>query len=76
MKSFEEKLEKLESLSEKIRESELPLEETISCFDEGVKLAEELENELKKAERKVEIILSDEKNSEKQEPELFDNLPQ
>jgi exodeoxyribonuclease VII small subunit len=59
MKSFEERLNRLESLSEKLREGKIPLEEAVSIFEEGMKLAKDLEKELSKIERKVEILVNE-----------------
>ena len=58
MKSFEDRLNRLENLSEKLREGKIPLEEAVSIFEEGMKLAKELEKELAKIERKVEILVN------------------
>ena len=38
MKSFEERLNKLERLAEKLREGQIPLEEAVYIFEEGMKL--------------------------------------
>jgi len=59
MKSFEDRLSRLESLSEKLREGKIPLEEAVTMFEEGMKLAKELEKELDKIERKVEILVNE-----------------
>lgn len=75
MKSFEDRLKRLEELNEKIKEGELPLEEAATLFEEGMKLAKGLEKELGKIERKVEILLNaPEKEDEKPEMELFSDL--
>lgn len=75
MKTFEEKLERLESLSEKIKEGNLPLEEAVSLFEEGIKLSKNLENELSKYERKIEILINNPKQTgEKPDLELFPEL--
>ena len=78
MKSFEERLNRLENLSEKLREGKIPLEEAVSIFEEGMKLAKELETELAKIERKVEILVNEpeKKGAAAQEPalELFPEL--
>ncbi|MBN1524877.1 MAG: exodeoxyribonuclease VII small subunit [Spirochaetales bacterium] len=58
MPAFEDKLERLEEVSEQIREGEISLEESIKLFEEGIKLAKMLEKELSKIERKVEILLN------------------
>ena len=59
MKSFEDRLNRLESLSEKLREGKIPLEEAVSIFEEGMKLARDLEKELAKIERKVEVLVNE-----------------
>lgn len=59
MKGFEEKLAHLEKLAERIRDREVPLEEAMALFDEGVVLSEGLEKELEGFERKVEILANE-----------------
>jgi len=58
MKNFEERLARLEELSEKIKQGDLPLEEAVSLFEEGIELSKGLEKELSKIERKVEILIN------------------
>ncbi|MBN1835860.1 MAG: exodeoxyribonuclease VII small subunit [Spirochaetales bacterium] len=72
MKSFEERLARLEELSERLRSADLPLEEALSLFEEGMRLARELEKELAKIERKVEILINEpeKKGGATVEPEL------
>ena len=75
MKSFEERLERLENLSEQIKEGDLPLEKAVSLFEEGIKLSKGLENELSKYERKIEILINTPNEPEnKPELELFPEL--
>ena len=71
MKSFEERLARLEDLSEKIREGSLPLQEAVALFEEGTELSQNLEKELAKVERKVEIMLNNPQEEQKPEMELF-----
>lgn len=59
MKGFEERLEQLEALAEKIRDRDVPLEKAMALFDEGVALSEGLEKELEGFERKVEILANE-----------------
>jgi exodeoxyribonuclease VII small subunit len=59
MKDFEARLERLEDLAEKIREPELPLEEAVKVFEDGVKLARGLKKELEKIQAKVELLTND-----------------
>ncbi|MFO8065581.1 MAG: exodeoxyribonuclease VII small subunit, partial [Spirochaetia bacterium] len=48
METFEDRLARLENLSEKIRTGDLGLNEALSTFEEGMKLAKQLEKELSK----------------------------
>jgi exodeoxyribonuclease VII small subunit len=75
MKTFEERMSRLEELTEKIKDGNLPLEEAVSVFEEGIELAKSLEKELSKIERKVEILIN-KPAEEKDEPkmELFPEL--
>jgi exodeoxyribonuclease VII small subunit len=73
MKKFEERLDRLETLAERIKESDLPLEEAVSIFEEGVKLAKGLERDLDRIQGRVEILLNQPAESnEKPELGLFD----
>ncbi len=74
-KSFEDRLERLEKLAEKLKEGKIPLEEAVALFEEGMKLARSLEKDLSRVERKVEILTS-EPESGAAEPglELFPEL--
>ncbi len=73
MKNFEERLKRLEQLSERIREPELALEDAVAMFEEGVKLSKSLEKDLDRIESRVEILLNQSENPEdKPEFGLFD----
>ena len=75
MVSFEERLTRLEQISEKIKQGELNLEESIALFEEGIKLAKSLEKELAKIERKIEILINEpEKDGAAPHMELFPEL--
>lgn len=63
--SFEKALEELESIVTKLEEGGLSLDESLALFEKGVKLARYLREELQKAEKKVEILLKDEKGEMK-----------
>jgi exodeoxyribonuclease VII small subunit len=53
---FEEKLERLEQLAVRLREGNIPLEEAVALFEEGMKLSKTLEKELARVERRVQIL--------------------
>lgn len=52
--TFEEKMKKLDEIVKKMNTTELPLEELIKNFTEGKDLIQELREEIKKAEEKIE----------------------
>lgn len=56
--SFESSLTNLESLVEKMNSESLSLEEALSAFEQGVKLAQQCEKDLKNAEKKVECLVN------------------
>ena len=74
MKSFEERLERLESLGEKIRKTDIPLDEALKAFEEGIRLARTLENDLEKIENRIEILMNSTTAGADESPdlELFD----
>jgi exodeoxyribonuclease VII small subunit len=70
-KSFEDALAKLEDITNELEKGELPLEDSLKYFDEGVQLAEYCNSKLNDAQRKVEILL---KKDDSLEPVAFDGL--
>ncbi len=75
MKSFEERLENLEGISEKLKAGKVPLEEAVELFEKGMNLSKSLEKDLSKIERKVEILVNEpEKKGDTPELELFPEL--
>lgn len=69
MKKFEERLERLEKITEAIRNQDVPLEKALSLFEEGVKLAKGLEKDIDKMEGKIEVLLNQPVQPD-EEPEL------
>lgn len=66
--SFEKALADLEGIVQKLEKGGLSLNDSLALFEKGVKLAKYLREELGKAEKKVEILLKDEKGGVRQEP--------
>ncbi len=54
---FETSLKKLEEVVKKLEGGELPLEESLKAFEEGVKHAAFCARKLEEAERRVELLL-------------------
>ena len=77
-KTFEERLERLEELGDEIRKSDIPLDDAIKAFEEGIRLARALEKDLEKIESRIEILMSgaevaaDADSEEKPDLGLFD----
>jgi exodeoxyribonuclease VII small subunit len=58
-KKFESALARLEEIVKKLEKGDLPLEQSLKLFEEGVKLVRACNKQLEEAERKVEILLKD-----------------
>jgi len=56
---FEEAMKRLEEIIEEIERGELSLEETISKFEEGIKLCKLCKDKIQKAEMRIEKLLED-----------------
>ncbi len=56
-KTFEEALERLETITRELEDGDISLEDSLKKFDEGVKLAEFCNKKLDDAQRKVDILL-------------------
>ena len=77
MKKFEERLGRLEELAEIMKDGDLPLEEAVAVFEEGIKLSKGLEKDLDRIQGRVEILLNqpettESETGEKPELGLFD----
>ncbi|MCL2602703.1 MAG: exodeoxyribonuclease VII small subunit [Treponema sp.] len=57
-KTFEERLQRLEELGDEIRKTDIPLDDAIKAFEEGVVLARDLEKDLEKIESRIEILMN------------------
>ncbi len=54
--TFEEALQQLEAVVKKLEKPDLPLEESIRLFEEGMKLSEVCSTKLDSAQQRVEIL--------------------
>jgi exodeoxyribonuclease VII small subunit len=54
---FEDALNKLEKIVSKLEEGDIPLEESLKLFEEGIRLSRFCNQRLDEAEKKVEILL-------------------
>lgn len=57
---FEDALEKLEDIVKKMEAGDIPLEDAIKSFEEGIKLIRFCQTRLDEAQRRVELLLGKE----------------
>lgn len=57
MAKFEECLQKLETIVDELEKGNLPLEQALKLFEQGVELSNSCRKELEAAEGRVEILL-------------------
>jgi exodeoxyribonuclease VII small subunit len=58
-KTFESQLGALERIVRQLERGDLPLEESLKLFEEGVRLSRECQERLNQAERRIEVLLRD-----------------
>lgn len=71
MPKFEDCLQRLEKIVDQLEKGDLPLEQALTLFEEGIQLSNSCRQELETAEGKVEVLL---KQNGKLQPEPFDSL--
>jgi exodeoxyribonuclease VII small subunit len=59
-RDFEAALKELEQIVERLEAGDLPLEQSLELFEQGVRLSRDCQRRLDEAERRVEILLKDE----------------
>ncbi|MBF0236718.1 MAG: exodeoxyribonuclease VII small subunit [SAR324 cluster bacterium] len=64
--SFEASLQQLELIVTKLEEGSLDLEDSMNAFEEGIKLSRTCQQFLEKAEKRIEIIMKNEKGDYEQ----------
>ena len=57
MSDFESSLKELEEIVGRLEGGDLPLEQSLELFEQGVRLSRDCQKRLDEAERKVEILL-------------------
>lgn len=67
-KKFEAAMNRLEEIVQEMEQGDLPLEQSLKMFEEGVKLSRICNKRLEEAERKVEILLKDKDGNLKPAP--------
>jgi len=59
---FEESLKNIEKIVEKLEKGDLPLDEAMDAFAEGVRLVKQCQRKLEEAEAKVQTLLQSDQN--------------
>jgi exodeoxyribonuclease VII small subunit len=67
-KTFESSLEELERIVRELEQGELPLERSLELFEQGVALSRECQDRLNQAERRIEILMRDNKGQPTAQP--------
>jgi exodeoxyribonuclease VII small subunit len=57
MASFEEQLTALEQVVERLERGELPLDESVQLFEEGMRLSEACKKQLEDAEGRIQVLV-------------------
>ena len=60
-------MKELEKIVRRLEEGDLPLEDSLKLFEDGVKLSRECQERLNQAERRIEVLLKDENGNPKLE---------
>jgi len=58
-KTFESSLSELETIVRKLEEGDLELEESLTLFEQGIRLSRECRERLNLAERRIEVLMRD-----------------
>lgn len=61
---FEQAMARLEAIVAELEKGELPLDESLKIFEEGIRLSKNCLKVLEEAERKIEVLVQD-KNGKK-----------
>jgi len=67
-KKFEEAMERLENIVEKLESGELSLEESLNIFEEGMNLVNFCSRKLEEAEQKVTMLMKDQDGKYSRQP--------
>jgi exodeoxyribonuclease VII small subunit len=65
---FEDALNKLEKIVSKLEEGDIPLEESLKLYEEGIRLSRFCNQKLDEAEKRVEILMKGKEGTLKPQP--------
>ncbi len=64
---FEKSFQQLEKIVQRLESEELPLDESLQLFEEGIRLSRFCHQRLEEVEKKIELILADAKGEPRTE---------
>jgi exodeoxyribonuclease VII small subunit len=65
---FEKAFQNLEKIVQRLESEEMPLDESLQLFEEGIRLSRFCHQRLEEVEKKIELILADAKGEPVTEP--------
>jgi exodeoxyribonuclease VII small subunit len=65
---FEKAFKELETIVQRLEAEELPLDESLRLFEQGISLSRFCHQRLEEVEKKIELILADAKGQPRTEP--------
>ena len=65
---FEKNFQELERIVHRLESEELPLDESLQLFEQGIRLSRFCHQRLEEVEKKIELILADAKGQPRVEP--------
>ena len=69
--NFEELIEKLEAITNKLENDKLSLDESVALFEEGMKLSKKCNTKLEEADKKITMLINE--NGEISEEKFGEN---
>ena len=66
-KSFESQIENLEKIVAELENGDLSLDESVSKFEEGIKISKECNKTLEEAEKKITILINNDGETKEEE---------
>lgn len=73
--TFEKAMSKLEKIVQELESTDLPLEKAIEKFEEGVQLSKYCSEKLDETEKKINILLKDQKDRIFEKPFISETKP-
>lgn len=66
--TFEQSMKKLEQIVQELESRDLPLEDAMKKFEEGIKLSSLCSEKLDETEKKITLLLQDQKGNVSEKP--------